>query len=162
MLKFRGSWERARDDKKKKRVDELGKKNFHIHQNAIPTVDEVDEFNAHCIADTILQILHGQGIYWGPEARCDNDVPDYTAMFAREEKRDAMRLERDKERQAEHQKVLEERAARRAEWEARPRKARRNRLDSEHRTIIRALMKGKGYTKERATELALQLIPLSE
>jgi hypothetical protein len=157
MLKFRGQFEISRN-KKGKQIDEFGHPN-HYHQSNIPTVNEVDDFNAPGAADTVLQILRGQGIYWGPEARCDNDVKDYSAMFARGDKLDRIQEEARKERELRREIVLKERAEKRAAFLARPKKARRAKLDPEHRKIIR-VMRARGRTKEEATAIALQLIPL--
>lgn len=63
MLKFKGRFEeRSR-----------WKDGFGTYDIDIPTVDEVYETIAPMTADTVLQILHGQGIYWGYEIKHDFD-----------------------------------------------------------------------------------------
>jgi hypothetical protein len=63
MMKFSGKWDVGNVPIRRQ------SKNWDKHKRPqewdIPTVDEMDEFNAPGAADTILQILRGQGIYWG-------------------------------------------------------------------------------------------------
>jgi hypothetical protein len=68
MMKFKGEINQFHGDIRKGRR----KKDRVSHLHYIPTVNEVDEVMAPMIADTILQILRGQGIYWGWEI--DRDV----------------------------------------------------------------------------------------
>lgn len=68
MLKFKGSFERP--------IYQTVSKNGRIYTRRevdIPTVDEVYETIAPMTADTVLQILHGQGIYWGPRYNSELD-----------------------------------------------------------------------------------------
>jgi hypothetical protein len=64
MMKFAGEIKQA-----KRRTNRISKWDV----NDIPTVDEVDDVMAPMIADTILQILRGQGIYYGWEIERDID-----------------------------------------------------------------------------------------
>lgn len=65
---------------KRSAPDSMGEFNSaagHVHGAwLIPTVDEVDEVLSPMYADTVLQILRGQGIYHGYdcERHCDNEV----------------------------------------------------------------------------------------
>lgn len=61
MLKFKGSWEITRNVTRRKSDGKI----YPNFDNSFPTVDEVYETIAPMTSDTVLQILHGQGIYWG-------------------------------------------------------------------------------------------------
>jgi hypothetical protein len=73
MLKFKGPFEKTRHYSRRK-MKFVARDSAYNDFN-IPTVDEVDEVMAPMYADTVLQILHGQGIYWGWEIKreVDND-----------------------------------------------------------------------------------------
>ena len=59
-------------------IDRFPEKDRNTTYNArsIPTVDEVEEITAAMTADTVLQILKGQGIYYGYECEkySDNEI----------------------------------------------------------------------------------------
>lgn len=50
---------------------------YKFSAQAIPTVDEVDNTLSFMYADTVLQILRGQGLYFGYECErfCENEIP---------------------------------------------------------------------------------------
>ena len=56
-----------------------------------PTKTELHDATAHMHADTVLQILHGQALYWGYECRtnCNNHVPQFPFPTKEELERDA-------------------------------------------------------------------------
>jgi hypothetical protein len=76
MLKFKGVWEKSKYPKRKHKL--YGDARDVYHDWNIPTVDEVDEVMSPMYADTVLQILRGQGIYWGYECHthADNEIRD--------------------------------------------------------------------------------------
>jgi hypothetical protein len=67
MLKFKGHYDEhpTKDD-----FDNYKRVN---NAYSIPTVDDVYEVIAPMISDTVLQILKGQGIYWGYECETHSD-----------------------------------------------------------------------------------------
>lgn len=76
MMKF--NW--AIDLNPIKESETIGKDDpskFHLYATAVPTVDEIEDIISPMTADTVLQILRGQGIYWGWECErhVDNEIP---------------------------------------------------------------------------------------
>lgn len=55
---------------------------LHLDSRAWPTVDELEDIIAPMTADTVLQILHGQGIYWGWEviSHAENEIRNISKL----------------------------------------------------------------------------------
>lgn len=77
MMKFRGEYDkRSTPDNMGRYKDDINNASTKCGAWLIPTVDEVNEVMAPMYADTVLQILHGQGISYGydVERYCDNEI----------------------------------------------------------------------------------------
>lgn len=159
MLRFKGPYESGgAKDKKGFKGDKWSSK--------IPTVDEFDDALSFFYADTVLQILRGQGIYWGYDVKreVNNEIPCIDTYekdlkkIAREDESRRLAYEQDREKREWREAQARVRHERRLERLARSARSRDiNNRSYTQRTIRREEKKLNERGDEQLEFLAKQL-----
>jgi hypothetical protein len=155
MLKFRGEYDQhsAPDHR-----DGMNEKMAYLSAYMIPTVDEVNEILAPMAADTVLQILHGQGYYYGYEIErdVDNEIRDLSRTLIVIERQERYRLwvrQQKKEQRRQKRAFIELRKQQRRE--ANKDKLQRMGLSGLQKRIVRILIY-RGLSRDAAIARVIQ------